>query len=230
MVLSAEYTDYAIHRKTLRVSWPKGSQRLSYYLTLPYKYSVPLLSASAVLHWLLSQSIFYVRIDSEPSTGGTYNRDRGDSISVCGYSPIAIIATLIFGGLMTLAFVLLGMRKYKSPVPLAGNCSAAISAACHPPANDRNAAFKPVMWGEVATEEDEDGAAVPNIDSQTRPLMGSDGDRSDAATADTPRVDISDDDDSDDENVRRERIRTEYGHCCFASKEVVTPSAGRLYI
>lgn len=32
---------------------------------------------------------------------------------------------------------------------MAINCSAAISAACHPPPGDTKAAFKPVMWGEV---------------------------------------------------------------------------------
>lgn len=37
MLLAAEYDDYAMQRKTLRVSWPRGSQRSTYHLSLPYK-------------------------------------------------------------------------------------------------------------------------------------------------------------------------------------------------
>ena len=32
-------------------------------------------------------------------------------------------------------------------MPLAGSCSAAISAACHQPSNDPDAAEKPLLWG-----------------------------------------------------------------------------------
>ena len=41
------------------------------------------------------------------------------------------------------------MRRFPTGIPLAGNCSLAISAACHPPPEDQNPALKPVMWGEV---------------------------------------------------------------------------------
>lgn len=36
-------------------------------------------------------------------------------------------------------------------MPLAGSCSAVISAACHPPAGDEQASTKPLMWGACAS-------------------------------------------------------------------------------
>lgn len=45
-------------RKTLRVSAPEGIQRSSYFVSMPWKYGIPLISAMSVLHWLISQSIF----------------------------------------------------------------------------------------------------------------------------------------------------------------------------
>lgn len=40
MVMVAEYNDFAIQRKPLQVSWPKGEQRSTYYLGVPYRYSL----------------------------------------------------------------------------------------------------------------------------------------------------------------------------------------------
>ncbi|GES59971.1 peptidase C78, ubiquitin fold modifier-specific peptidase 1/ 2 [Aspergillus terreus] len=42
VLLAAEYDDYAVERKPLRVSWARGAQRSTYYLSLPYRYSIPL--------------------------------------------------------------------------------------------------------------------------------------------------------------------------------------------
>ncbi|KAJ5210104.1 hypothetical protein N7491_009916 [Penicillium cf. griseofulvum] len=56
MALAAEWSGYAIHRKGLRVSNnAQLSQRSQYFLSIPYRYSMPLLAASATLHWLISQ-------------------------------------------------------------------------------------------------------------------------------------------------------------------------------
>lgn len=37
MLAVAEYSDFATERKPLRVSWPKGNQRSTYWLSLPYR-------------------------------------------------------------------------------------------------------------------------------------------------------------------------------------------------
>lgn len=62
--LTADFVrGYYLRKKPLRVTAPQGQQRSTYYLHLPYRYSVPLIVTSALLHWLVSQSIFLVRID-----------------------------------------------------------------------------------------------------------------------------------------------------------------------
>jgi hypothetical protein len=54
MHLAHEYGGYATQRKALRVTTPRGVQRSTYWLQLPYTYGVPLILASATLHWLIS--------------------------------------------------------------------------------------------------------------------------------------------------------------------------------
>ena len=64
MVAAAEYSTYGMSKQPLRVTWPvAGSQqRSTYWLSLPYQYAVPHLGMFTILHWLISQSIFYVRL------------------------------------------------------------------------------------------------------------------------------------------------------------------------
>lgn len=53
-----EWNSFALFHKPLRVSCPVGEQISSYRLQLPYKYSIPLLIISAIMHWTLSNAIF----------------------------------------------------------------------------------------------------------------------------------------------------------------------------
>ena len=73
-------------------------------------------------------------------------------ISTCGYSPMAMIFVIILGSIIVLLGICFGFRKSRGGMPLAGSCSAAISAACHPPEADVNASLKRVMWGVVAED------------------------------------------------------------------------------
>ncbi|KAE8136603.1 hypothetical protein BDV38DRAFT_283815 [Aspergillus pseudotamarii] len=146
MLIADDYDDYATQRKHLRVSWPKGQQRSTYYLSLPYRYSAQLILFSVLMHWLLSQSIFFVNIQSYGVHDklSTFRSSRG-----CGYSPISIFIGLLVSSVAILALLGLSCRRLKSCMPLATYCSAAISAACHPPPDYHDATLKPVMWGEV---------------------------------------------------------------------------------
>ncbi|KAE8334706.1 hypothetical protein BDV24DRAFT_172155 [Aspergillus arachidicola] len=146
MLASAEYTSYSVHRRYLRVSWPEGQQRSTYFLSLPYRFSIPTMTISAILHWLLSESIFYVRV-YQYDTAGTL--DETKTISTCGMSPIAMIFTLSLTGLALVIVFGLALKRFPTQMPLAGNCSLAISAACHPPLDDEDSALKPLMWGEI---------------------------------------------------------------------------------
>jgi len=47
------------------------------------------------------------------------------------------------------------MRRLPKGSLLVGNNSLAISAACHPPEDDVDAAFLPVMWGAVNHESED---------------------------------------------------------------------------
>lgn len=75
-------------RKALRVSEPVGIQRSSYFITIPFRYGIPLYIVAGLTHWVLSQSFFLARITALTTDG---LQDDGNSFSTCGYSPGAII-------------------------------------------------------------------------------------------------------------------------------------------
>ena len=151
MLLADEWSGYAHERKPLRVTKPKGSQRSTYRLQLPYKYIIPLCVISTVLHWLVSRSLFLARVTLYTRDGG---EDTSESISTIGYSCIPLLVVIVLGSVTVLAGILNGFRRYKPGMPLAGSCSAAISAACHvPEEEDVHASEKPVLWGVVSVKE-----------------------------------------------------------------------------
>lgn len=101
MAYNALLTTYLVQRefsrlargRALRVSEPaqKGGvpvQRSSYTLSLPLRYGVPLQASSAVMNWLVSQSLFLARIEAL-NPDGSPNAAR--TFSTCGYSPMAVI-------------------------------------------------------------------------------------------------------------------------------------------
>lgn len=151
MLLSSEWNGYAYERKSLRVTTPTGTQRSTYRLQLPYKYGIPLLIISGTMHWLVSQSIFLARIDKDSVD------DRETPFysvgSDMGYSRLAFVTTLLLGSVVVILGILNGFRNYRLGIPLVGSCSAAISAACHRPKEDEDAADKPLMWGVVSMKD-----------------------------------------------------------------------------
>ena len=167
MQMADEWNRFSYERKPLRVTAPKQGQRSTYFLQLPYRYGVPLLACSGLMHWLVSQSIFLARVAFYDQNG---NEDPTANVLMCGYSCIAIIFTLCVGGLMVLAVLIMGCRRMRPGIPVAGYCSAAISGACHPPADDMYASVLPVMWG--VAEEDENGLALCTFTSKKVHLPG----------------------------------------------------------
>ena len=141
---------YASKAKALRVSSPKGVQRGTYWLQIPYRYGIPLLVCSGLLHWLVSQTLFLVRIDVVDSDGllsaqlGTMLKAN---ISSCGYSPMALIFLTGLVILTIISIVAMGFRKHKTTVPLLGYCSVVISTACHPPQDRIDTTSNCVQWG-----------------------------------------------------------------------------------
>lgn len=144
MAGAAEWNSLATTRKGLRVTRPRGQQRDTYFLQLPYKWSLPLTAASGGLHWLLSQSVFLVRID-------TYNH-RGDlianrSTSACGFSGTSWMAMSVSFLLLVGVVGLIGRKKIKVRIPFAASSSLVISAACQPGKGEVDPHLRPVRWG-----------------------------------------------------------------------------------
>lgn len=167
MLLGHEWISYAHKRKGLRVSRkPKGFQRSTYFLQLPYRYSVPLNLLGVALHWMISQSIFLVAVDFYDALGEQpghlmerFEQETSSSARRCGYSPIAMISVIAVGAVMIATIIGFGFLPYKRGMPLAGSCSMAISAACHPRKDDGSGSDAPcweqkLRWGVYETTED----------------------------------------------------------------------------
>ncbi|KAK1844228.1 hypothetical protein CCHR01_13129 [Colletotrichum chrysophilum] len=60
MEMAREWSRFSTGYRPLRVSSPRGQQIDTYRLQLPYRQSIPLITASIVLHWLLSNSLFVI--------------------------------------------------------------------------------------------------------------------------------------------------------------------------
>ncbi|KAJ5354961.1 uncharacterized protein N7496_012173 [Penicillium cataractarum] len=161
MTATHEWSMFAHKRTTLRVTLPLGAQRETYWLGLPWRYSLPFLACSTVFHWLISQSIFLINVTiyqpntevlTEPTAQFPGVSNTGMT-TACGYSPLAIACALGVALGLLLALMVLSSRRLKPGMPVVGSCSLAISAACHPPKSDESAAVKPLLWGAVAHEE-----------------------------------------------------------------------------
>ncbi|KAJ6071510.1 hypothetical protein N7499_009524 [Penicillium canescens] len=150
MLAAREYSSYGASRKPLRVTWPaKGSrQRSTYWLSVPYQYAAPILLIYGILHWLVSQSIYYVLVIPYDMQG---NPSLANRVSALGYSPLPIFLSILVGSLMICILIGISCQRLQSDMPLAGSCSAAISAACHPPKDEDldTAILGPIKWGQA---------------------------------------------------------------------------------
>ncbi|KAF3045926.1 hypothetical protein E8E12_007517 [Didymella heteroderae] len=163
MLMGYEWLSYAHKRKGLRISRrPVKHQRSTYFLQLPYRFSLPLVVLSGTLHWLVSQSLFVVAFDVYRKNGDEQTISLGwlsDAVTrSVGYSPTAMLAVIILGILMVFTVVGAGYIPYRSDMPLAGSCSLAISAACHPDQysdeRDEVMSEQKLQWGVDSTSAD----------------------------------------------------------------------------
>ncbi|KAK1641312.1 hypothetical protein BDP81DRAFT_504648 [Colletotrichum phormii] len=143
--------------KSLRVSSTrKGDQRDTYFLQLPYRYSLPLVTFSGGLHWLISQSFFLVNLEVYVPSADDKSMVRlveGNSfagVTACGWSPLGVLCVLVVIIVMMGFLIVAERRRLRFGVmPVAGSCSAAISAACHPDSDEGNTWEKTLQWGVV---------------------------------------------------------------------------------
>lgn len=164
MSLATEWSRFALpgRKKGLRRSGALlGAQRSTYFLQLPYRLALPLLVFSGVQHWLISQSIFLVFVEgyaNDPAAFGTTVHSTSttgdmyrDDIVTCGWSPAGVLSVICVGGVMVILLVCFGFGRLPTSMPVAGSCSAAISAACHPPLSGGEGvlSMKDLSWGET---------------------------------------------------------------------------------
>jgi len=136
MVANREWASYASKRAALRVTVPAPTQRSTYFLSLPFKFGLPLIIASISLHWFVSQTLFIARIDIyRDGVLMPMSRDwrsRQNSVTDLGFSDLALIATIVIGSLFVAVCVAIaGFCRYPKGMPIGGTNSAVISAACH---------------------------------------------------------------------------------------------------
>jgi hypothetical protein len=150
---------------------------LHYSLQLPYRRALPLMALSGTLHWLCSQSISLVAIqfdhtaigfDSKVSSG--YKAGVPEEYLTCGYSPAATLATTLLGIFMVAFVWVMARRIYKNGgMPIAGSCSASISACCHQPETamgkekEGDAAYLPVRWGVTGSLDTNMGVGTERV-------------------------------------------------------------------
>jgi hypothetical protein len=176
MLLAHEWSSFFSRAKSLRVSSsPHGLQRSTYFLQLPYRYALPLLSFSVLLHWLASQSLSVVSVEvynmfgehnarSCNSIDPSYLHSDGEVLNTmdtyCGqdfitmaYSPLAILLSLIVAVILAIAIFALGWKRL-NPAPVVGSCSIAIAASCHARPDEQVPWEKKLKWGAFTTQSD----------------------------------------------------------------------------
>ncbi|QPC68032.1 hypothetical protein HYE67_010263 [Fusarium culmorum] len=154
MAAAKEWSDFGRKRRPLRVSSsPRGQQRSRYFLQLPYRYSIPLILVSILVHWMLSQSIFIVIVEEYENIIRAFNIEG--TVVTCGYSPLAIICVVTTSGLMAVAIIITALRRLPTGMPVAASCSLAIAAACRQPdgvPHPEEASLLPLQWGVMTIE------------------------------------------------------------------------------
>ncbi|KAH6984343.1 hypothetical protein BKA56DRAFT_630797 [Ilyonectria sp. MPI-CAGE-AT-0026] len=110
-----EWNSYGRDYRPLRVTRPRGQQLSAYRLQLPYRYSVPLISMCVHHDHAISLK---TGLDDDAFVG-------------IGWSAPALLALLAAVSMMAVIALILMSRHIKSPMPLAGNNSLVLSAACH---------------------------------------------------------------------------------------------------
>lgn len=152
MLTAAEWTQFATVRKALRLSKPRHGPRSTYWLHLPWKYSLPLIALSILLHCLVSRSLFFVRINIF-GWDGKEQPDR--DISACGYSPFAILIVILIVVLSLIVLLVACWQKLSPVIPVCGTNSVAIAAACHYSENgDLEVVQKPLHWKVTKSAEE----------------------------------------------------------------------------
>ncbi|RKK68116.1 hypothetical protein BFJ69_g13911 [Fusarium oxysporum] len=137
--MAKEWAQMSTEYRPLRVTEPQGDQVSTYRLQLPYRWGVPCILASVLLHWLASSSCyvfmadggFYGSIMGSPTTSANSMGLSGFGFIAVGYSTIAIMVAIVVFAVVICVPLLLSMRRLPGDMVIVGSKSLAIAAACH---------------------------------------------------------------------------------------------------
>jgi hypothetical protein len=109
LLVAAEWSRFAVRKRSLRVSEnATGFQTSGFFLSVPYRYGIPLSCALSLLHWLISQTMFLIRTAGFGANGEPNHLFDGSRV---GYSPIGPVLVLALGGAMLIAMILSGFKR-----------------------------------------------------------------------------------------------------------------------
>ncbi|ENH74955.1 hypothetical protein FOC1_g10002500 [Fusarium oxysporum f. sp. cubense race 1] len=137
--MAKEWAQMSTEYRPLRVTEPQGDQVSTYRLQLPYRWGVPCILASILLHWLASSSCyvfmadggFYGSLMGSPTTSANSMGLSGFGFIAVGYSTIAIMVAIVVFAVVICVPLLLSMRRLPGDMVIVGSNSLAIAAACH---------------------------------------------------------------------------------------------------
>jgi hypothetical protein len=163
MLAANEYSQFAQRCRPLRVSRPAREQLSTHWLQLPYRYSVTLIVAMSLLHWLISRSIYLLNIRVYDINGV---EDPLRMKYAWGTSSLAMLLTFLLGSALFWTLVGISRKKLGTGMPIVSTCSVAVSAACHPPVGEEGTATKPLMYGAIPMRmlSDSNSIADNNLD------------------------------------------------------------------
>ena len=168
LLITREFANFGYKRSGLPVTYPSGKyQRSTFWLSLPYRFSIPLLGLSTFLHWSLSQAIFLAEVKVLDLDG---ELDSGNTINCVGWSRLGHFMLLVAGAAMLIVLLLSACLRYPKGVPIVQSCSLAISAACHPLPDKYDEAMQPLKYGVIGVAED-GMERVGFSSAPVRPLM-----------------------------------------------------------
>ncbi|THV74957.1 hypothetical protein D6D28_02178 [Aureobasidium pullulans] len=140
MFAAVELSSYSRTQAPLRVTLPRQGARNTYYLAMKPYYSLLLIVALVLVHFLTTQALNVVALTTY-DVMGQYSHQR----ITYGISPSSAISALVVGFVMLCALAFALERKLDDGMPVLGTCSMAISAACH--VDSGRATLGPVNYG-----------------------------------------------------------------------------------
>ncbi|KIL87699.1 hypothetical protein FAVG1_09410 [Fusarium avenaceum] len=129
MLAEFEWSKYSVEFRALRVTEPKGKQNSTYRLQLPYRFSIPLIIISILLHWIYSNCIY---VSNYEAYGAFYPYPRTVTVGL-QFSSKAILIAFCVTICTTMAPLVLAYVKLPGIMVVAAGNSAVMSAACHYP-------------------------------------------------------------------------------------------------